>query len=79
MKALVKLYGTLPCYCSGIYPISGLEVEISDNTTVADLVDLVGLTRERVALVSINGLLCKAHNLVPDGADVKFFQPLSGG
>ncbi len=79
MKALVRLYGTLPDYYSGTYPESGLEVEISDNTTVADLVELIGLARERVALVSINGLLGKAHDLVPDRANVKFFQPLSGG
>ncbi len=79
MKALVKLYGTLPDHYPGTYPESGLEVEIGNTTSVAELVKLVGLTPKQVALVSINDRLGKAADLIPADAHVKFFQPFSGG
>lgn len=79
MKACVRLFGTLPDYYPGIYPESGLEVEIREGISVAELVEHVHMSQERVAIVSINGTLAKAHDIIPDRADVKFFQPLNGG
>jgi sulfur carrier protein ThiS len=54
-------------------------VEIPENCTVAELVDLVKLPRDHVAIVAINGMLAKAGDMLSDGAEVKFFQPLNGG
>ena len=79
MKARVRLFGTLPNYYPGTYPDEGLMVDITENTSVADLVALVHMAQERVAIVAINGMLSKSHDRVPDGAEVKFFQPLNGG
>ena len=79
MKIHLKLFGTLPAHYPGIYPDSGLIVEIPENTTVAELVERVQLSREHVAIIALNGILVKAETLVPDGAKVKFFQPLNGG
>jgi sulfur carrier protein ThiS len=79
MKVLVRLYGTLPGYYSGTYPASGLEIEIGEDSSVADLVERIGVPQKRVALVSVNGVLVKGHDLIPNGATVKFFQALSGG
>jgi len=73
------LFGTLPNYFPGSYPDSGLEVEIWENISVAELVQLVRVPTEQVAIVSINGMLSKSHDIVPDDAEVKFFQPLNGG
>ena len=79
MKILLKLYGTLPEYYPGTYPDEGLALEISANTSIADLVDFVKLPQQHVAIVAINGMLAKAGDIVPDRAEVKFFQPLNGG
>jgi sulfur carrier protein ThiS len=79
MKVHVKLQGTLPGHYHGTYPETGLELELENIVSVADLVDYLGLPREKVSLVSVNGLLAKADDLIPDGALVKLLQQLSGG
>jgi molybdopterin converting factor small subunit len=79
MSVQVKLYGTLPDVYPGDYPEGGLFVSTGNQITVAELVDLLRIPRDRVSLVSINGRLSKAEDRVPDGAVVKFFQPLHGG
>lgn len=79
MHVYVKLFGTLPQYYPGDYPNSGLDVEIWQDISVGELVELVHLSQEHVAIVSINGRLAKASDVVPDGSEVKFFQALSGG
>ena len=79
MKIRLKLFGTLPAHYPGMYPDSGLIVEIAERTTVAELVKLVQLPQEHVAIVALNGMLAKAEDVLPDGAEVKFFQALNGG
>ena len=79
MHVCVRLFGTLPKYYPGDYPQSGLDVEIWQDISVAELVELVQLSKEHVAIVSVNGRLAKAGDIVPDCAEVKFFQALSGG
>ena len=79
MHVCVRLFGTLPRHYPGDYPHSGLDVEIWQDISVAELVELLQLSSEHVAIVSINGRLAKAGDPVPDGAEVKFFQTLNGG
>ena len=79
MKIVLKLQGTLPHHYQGPYPESGLALEIADGVTVAELADSTGIDRKRIGLVSINGLLAKAEDSIPDGAEVKFLPPLAGG
>jgi sulfur carrier protein ThiS len=78
MHVHVKLFRTLPQYYPGHSPQSGLDVEISEDICVAELLDLVQVTQEQVAIVSINGRLANANNTIPDNAEVRLFQPLSG-
>jgi len=79
MRICVKLFGTLPEYYPGDYPDTGIDVEISENCSVAELVDYIRLPQEHVAIVAINGMLAKGADVVPDRAEVKLFQPLNGG
>lgn len=79
MRVSLRLFGTLPDYYPGDYPQTGLDVNIWPEISIAELVALVQLPQEQVAIVSINGMLAKADDIVPDSAEVKFFQPLSGG
>ena len=79
MKACVRLFGTLPNYFPGSYPDGGVELEIWENISVAELVQLVRVPKEQISIVSINGMMSKSDDIVPDNAEVKFFQPLNGG
>jgi sulfur carrier protein ThiS len=79
MQVTVLLFGTLPNYYPGDYPPSGLEVDCSRGISVAELVELLELPKNHIAIVSINGILCKAKDIVPDNAEVKCFQALHGG
>lgn len=79
MHVQVKLLGTLSSLYQGHCTPEGIGIEIPAGATVADLVDKTGIARERVAIVTINGLLAKADDQVPDNAVVKFMQPVTGG
>lgn len=79
MRARVRLLGTLSSHWRGQYPPAGIDIDIDGGATVADLVDATGIARERVAIVTVNGLLAKADDRVPDGAVVKLMQPITGG
>ena len=79
MQVRVRLLGTLSACFQGQYPPAGINIEIPAGATVADVVDAAGIPRERVALVTVNGLLAKADDRVPEHAVVKFMQPIIGG
>lgn len=79
MKARLRLYGTLRERFSEKYPETGVDVEIWENITVAEFVDLVGIPREQVSIISVNDLIAKAEDAIPDNATVKLFQSLHGG
>lgn len=79
MRVHLRLFGTLPRYYPGDYPASGLHLDVRRDISVTELIGLVELPREQVAIVSINNMLVKAEDIVPPGAEVRFFQPLNGG
>ncbi|RPH39757.1 MAG: hypothetical protein EHM86_07000 [Desulfobulbaceae bacterium] len=79
MIVRVKFLGTLSALYQGHYTPIGVDIELPLGGTVADLVDATGIERKKVAIVTINGLLAKADDVVPENAAVKFMQPVTGG
>lgn len=79
MIVRVKFLGTLSALYQGKYPPAGVDIELPVGGTVADLVDTTGIDRKKVAIVTINGLLAKADDVVPENAVVKFMQSVTGG
>ena len=79
MHVRVKLLGTLPSAYRHSYLAAGLDLDIPAGSTVSDLVDLLGLSRERVGVVTINDVLAKADAPVPEHGLVKMMQMLAGG
>jgi len=75
----VKLLGTLPSYYPGIYPAAGIDLDIPAGSTIENLVEILGVPRERVSIVTINNLLAKAGDRIPANGLVKLMQPLAGG
>jgi sulfur carrier protein ThiS len=79
MIVRVKFLGTLSALYQGTYSSTGVDIELPGGGTVADLVDTAGIERKKVAIVTINGLLAKADDRVPENAVVKFMQSVTGG
>ncbi|MCP4576127.1 MAG: MoaD/ThiS family protein [Deltaproteobacteria bacterium] len=79
VKARIKLLGTLPSYFAGSYSASGIEVTLPDNATVAAVVEILGIPKERLGIITINGTLARAFDSIPDDAEVKLFQRIAGG
>jgi hypothetical protein len=79
VKARVKLLGTLPAHYDGSYSAEGIELSLPEDATLIDVVERIGIPRERLGIITINGSLAKAPDAVPEGAEVKFFQKIAGG
>ena len=79
MKIRVILFGTLRKSFSDHDPVLGMEVEIPEGSTVGDLIAHIDLPAKKFGLVSIDGHLVKAGNLLQENAVVRVFQPIFGG
>lgn len=79
MQVRVKLLGTLPSSYRNPYPAAGLDLNIPAGSTIGELVDLLEIPRQRVGIVTINDILAKADDLVPEHGLVKLMQMLAGG
>jgi len=54
-------------------------MEIPADTRVQDLNDILSIPRASIGMVAIDGELAKAGDPITEGAEVKFFQTISGG
>lgn len=79
VRVQIKLLGTLPSHFPGSYPASGIEAELPDNASVADMVAITGIPEARLGIVTVNGRLAKAADSIPENAEVKLFQKIAGG
>ena len=79
MKARIKLYGNLRKYYPDYNSTSGIDIEIPDGTKIRDLIQMLNISKDSVGIVSMDGILVKAGDHVNEGAEVKIFQPISGG
>ncbi|MDM8554025.1 MoaD/ThiS family protein [Desulfococcaceae bacterium HSG7] len=78
-KVIVKLYGTLRKKIDHYDSVRGIEVEIRDGASIADLVAHLGIHESKIGFVLANGCIVKAGNTVENDAEVKIFQPIAGG
>jgi sulfur carrier protein ThiS len=79
IQLTVKLYGTLDRWIPGYNPETGCVVHLAVSSTVADLIDYLGIPVRSVGIVSINGRAAKKADVLPDRALVKVFHPIFGG
>ena len=88
MKVYAKVFATLvqslpkavlARYPQGIRSGSRLEVELPDNSTVADLVDHLELPREEVKVTFVNGRAQPLGHILLSGDQVGIFPPIGGG
>ncbi len=79
MKIRVILFGTLRKSFPVHDPIYGMEVEIPEGSTVGDLISHIDLPAKKFGMVSMDGNLVKAGNLLKENAVLRVFQPIFGG
>lgn len=79
MKVRVKLFGTLRSCSSSYNPLSGVTVEAAAGMSVADIIETLDLSREKIGMVTVNAKIAKSGDPVPANAEVKVFQPIAGG
>ncbi len=79
MPIYIKLYGTLGHSVAGYDHKKGIALTVECRTSVADLITRLGIPAEGVGIVTINGKLSKADDMLPADSQIKIFQPLAGG
>jgi molybdopterin converting factor small subunit len=88
MKISVKLFASftktvsdvvLAQHPEGIRAGIPIEVELPDNSTLADLADVLALPREQIKITLVNGRSRKLDHRLDPGDQVAIFPPVGGG
>jgi molybdopterin converting factor small subunit len=88
MKVSVKLFASftktvsdvvLAQHPEGIRAGIPIEVELPDNSTLADLADVLALPREQIKITLVNGRSRKLDHRLDPGDQVAIFPPVGGG
>ncbi len=79
MKIRVIFFGTLRKRFPDHDPTRGIEVDISEGSTVEDLIKQLDFPIEKLGMVAMNGRLVNAGDLLEKNAAVRVFQPIFGG
>lgn len=75
----VKLFATLrECY-PGARTGVPIQVRLEDGATVGMLVQRLGIPKEAVRVVFVNGVVVNDASPLRDGDDVGFFPAIAGG
>ena len=76
MTILVKVYATLREYTGGE---GTFTLSYDGNVTVSKLLENLGVPREEVKMIMVNGRRSKPEKTLSDGDRVAVFPPIAGG
>ena len=79
MKLTVKLSTTLRDHVPDYVPETGLQVEMTEGSTVAQLAQHLGLPPQDIKIVMVNGRQQKVSDLMRDGDRIAYFPAVGGG
>lgn len=79
MYVRVKLFATLRRYAGEIPAGKPLELELSEGTTLQELVDRLGLPPEETKVTFVNGRSQDLDFVLQPGDEVGIFPPIGGG
>ncbi len=79
MKIKVKLFSILQEYAPDYNPELGLDVELSSEARVSDLVNLLKIPPDKAPVVTCDGRVMKVDDRLNNGSVVHLFQPVAGG
>ena len=66
-------------YPQSIRAGSPMDVELPKGSTLADLVDHLGLPPEKVRVIFVNGRIQQRDHILVSGDEVGLFPPVGGG
>lgn len=75
----VRLFATLQRYLPPPKPGEATEYDIPEGTTVAALIDRIGVPADQVKIVMINGIHARQEQVLREGDRVGIFPPIAGG
>jgi len=64
---------------AGHDPIEGMRVELSEGSTVKDLITHLSIARKKVGIISVDGGLVKDSKVIQTGNFVRLYRPIFGG
>ena len=79
MPLQVRVFATLRRFIPGYDPHQGLVLEISPGTSVARIIQNLGLPSEDVTLILVNGVHQQPDYQLQGNERVAFFPPVGGG
>ena len=83
MKIVVKLFASLSDYLPTDSRANSAEIEVPDDATANQIIDLLELPRNRVHLVLQNGAFVEVEDrdlpLIEEGDAIAFWPPIAGG
>lgn len=79
MKVLIKLFSVLREYVPDYNPQKGVETELPDGSTVADLLSHLGIPMSKVPVVTFNGRVLQPADTIYEDSTLHIFQLVTGG
>jgi sulfur-carrier protein len=78
MNVQVNLYATLALKTTKRGAEAGL-IEIVDGTSVGDILDRLGVSRDAPKIIFLNGVHADLETVPKDGDRIAVFPPIAGG
>ena len=80
MRVIIKLFAGLKNYA----PVTGLpgtpfEIELSEGSTLQDVVAHLNLPKEEVKIAFVNGIIQEMDCVLKSGDEIGIFPPVGGG
>ena len=83
MKIVVKLFASLSDYLPIDSRANSMEIDVPEDATANQIIDLLELPRNRIHLVLRNGSFVEVQDrdlpLIEEGDAVAFWPPIAGG
>jgi sulfur carrier protein ThiS len=79
MKVRVRIFGTLSQYYPDYRSDKGMEIEVPDGATSADLLAHLDISITQMAVVFMDGRILKSDHKLRDGSSLSIFQAVFGG
>jgi molybdopterin converting factor small subunit len=79
IQVQAKLYATLRQYRPEVKLGEPIVLSVPDGTTVGELLQKLGVPREAVKTVFVNGLTRGEDHVLTDGDQIGAFPPVAGG
>lgn len=77
MKAIVRLYGNLRRYLAAGQDV--ILIDLPSRATVATVIDIVGIDRGEIGLITLNGQIVPEDAEVDPEASIGLFSIIGGG